>query len=291
MSVRALPPARRSARRAALAALPLALSACVDPGGTLVEAETTIDHAGWTLAWSDEFDGAELDSAKWKAEFGNGVNGWGNQEKQYYTARAENLAIVQADGASALRIAARAEAYEGFAYTSARIKTEGKFSFTYGRAEARVKLPAGKGLWPAFWMLGDSIATVGWPECGEIDILEMKGGISDHTVSGTIHYRNASGYHQYATPGEATLPSGVFADGWHVFGVDWNAERVLWYLDGTVFHRESVLEADREEFRSGPCFLILNLAVGGQFLGNPLPPFDFERAELLVDWVRVYRKP
>ncbi|MBN1241159.1 MAG: glycoside hydrolase family 16 protein [Spirochaetales bacterium] len=291
MKVGGPPPAMRAARLAAFAALPLAISACVEPGGTLVEEFLTIDLTDWTLAWSDEFEGPGLDAAKWVPEIGNGSGGWGNGELQYYTARPENLAIVEADGASALRIAARAEAYKGFAYTSARIKTERKFSFQYGRAEARIRLPAGQGLWPAFWMLGDSIDPLGWPECGEIDILEMKGGISDDTVSGTIHYKNASGYHQYTPPGEAPLPSGVFADGWHVFGVDWNAERVLWYLDGEVFHRESVVEADREEFRSGPFFLILNLAVGGQFLGYQTPPSGFASAEMLVDWVRVYQKP
>lgn len=282
--------AKRTARRAALAALPLALSACVDPGGILLDEASTIDTEGWTLTWSDEFAGAGLDAAKWVAEIGNGAGGWGNGELQYYTARPENLAVVDADGVSALRIAARAESFGGFGYTSARIITRGHLSFRYGRVEARIKLPAGQGLWPAFWMLGDSIGTLGWPECGEIDILEMKGGISDDTVSGTIHFEDASGQHRYTPPGEATLDSGVFADGWHVFGVDWNAERVLWYLDGVVFHRESVLEADREEFRSGPFFLILNLAVGGQFLGYQEPPPGFVSAEMLVDWVRVYAK-
>jgi len=276
---------------AALAAS--SLLACAGDRGELLLPPPSLDPSAWTLVWADEFEGPGLDLTKWKAELGTGAWGWGNNELECYTARPENLAVEAAPAGatgSVLRIRALREAYGGAAYSSARIKTQGLFSFRYGRAEARIRLPRGQGLWPAFWMLGDSIATRGWPACGEVDILEMRGGLDDASVSATLHWQDAGGSHQYAPPGKATLASGVFADDWHVFGVLWDESSILWYLDGAVYYRASILEAEREEFRSGPFFLILNLAVGGNFVLGHEPGADFAGADLLVDWVRVYRR-
>ena len=213
-------------------------------------------------------------------------------EVQYYTARPENLSTTTQENISLLNITARREYYGGFYFTSARIKTQDLFSFTFGRAEARIRLPVGQGIWPAFWLLGDAIGTVGWPQCGEIDILELKGGISDNRVEGTIHWAtDPGGAHHYAPPGGLTLESGTFADDYHVFGIEWNAHSLTWYLDDTAFHRVSLTEADKSELRNGPFFLLLNVAVGGNYLAGQVPPSDFSSAVMNVDWVRVYQRP
>jgi len=250
------------------------------------------DLSGWHLVWSDEFDGPELDSRSWTAEIGDGGPqnpGWGNAEAEYYTGRPENLSIVKDGDLSVLRIRARVERFGGRYYTSARIKTQGKKSFQFGRVEARIKLPAGKGLWPAFWLLGDSISTVGWPACGEMDILEERGG-NDSAVLGTIHWKGADGYHASSIPGVARLSTGVFADGYHLFGLAWNQEEVAWYLDGRKYASQAVTNPERVAFRTGKFFIILNLAVGGRFLGNEIPPIGWKEADMLVDWVRWYGK-
>jgi len=249
-------------------------------------------RAGWHLAWSDEFDGPTLDASTWTAELGDGSPqspGWGNAEAESYTDRPANLAVVQDGPARVLRITARAERYGGRYYTSARIKTQGKRSMAFGLVEARIRLPAGRGLWPAFWMMGESISSVGWPACGEIDILEMRGG-DDGTVLGTMHWRDDSGGHAASIPGVARLPSGAFADAYHVFGVQWSDTALTWYLDGMPYVTQSLTESDREAFRGQPFFLLLNLAVGGRFLSNQIPPIGFTEASMDVDWVRWYQK-
>jgi beta-glucanase (GH16 family) len=286
---RSAPAIRRPAVLAAVLAALAALAAAGCAAAPAAEGGSNWNNAGWKLAWADEFDGPAL-AAHWTAEQGNGANGWGNREKEYYTGRPENLAIVADGAASVLRIRAQREDYMGRQYTSARIKTQGGFSFRYGRLEARIKLPAGQGLWPAFWTLGDAIAQTPWPACGEIDILEMRGGIADNAVSGTIHYRDAKSYHSYPQPGLAVLASGVFADAYHLFGIEWSDKELTWYLDGKAFFKQPLTQEDRNEFRDGKQFILLNLAVGGNFLEGRLPPETFASADMLVDWVRLYQR-
>jgi len=250
------------------------------------------DLTGWHQVWADEFDGPALDAASWTAEIGDGSPqnpGWGNAEAEYYTGREENASIVGDSGRSVLKITARAEKYRSKYYTSARIKTQGKRSFQHGRIEARIKLPQGKGLWPAFWMMGESFTSVGWPACGEIDILEMRGG-DDGTISGTIHYSSSSGAHGSAIPGVARLPEGAFADEYHLFGVEWNLKQIVWYLDGKPFFGQDISGIEKKELAEGRYFLLLNLAVGGRFLGNQIPPIGFTEQSMYVDWVRWFQK-
>ena len=174
-----------------------------------------------TLVWSDEFNGNSLDTSKWTCEIGNGSSGWGNNELQYYTDRAENVSVY--DGA--LHITARNESYNGYNYTSARLKTESKFYFKYGHVEARLAIPSGQGIWPAFWTLGQDIGSVGWPSCGEIDIMEAIN--AENKVYGTTHW-NAGGHVNYGNS------SGVFdITQYHVYTLDWDEQYIRMYVDGT----------------------------------------------------------
>ncbi len=194
--------------------------------------------SSWKLVWSDEFDGPVgtlPDPAKWGYEIGGG--GWGNAELQYYTDRAENAAL---DGNGSLVITAKTEdpsstpyrcLYGSCMYSSARLLTKGKFEFTYGRVEARIKIPSTQGLWPAFWMLGSNINTKPWPSCGEIDILENIGK-EPTTVYGTIH---GPGYAGSAGPSQAYTQTVPFADDYHVYAVEWEPDRIAWYVDGNLY--------------------------------------------------------
>lgn len=218
-----------------------------------------------------------------------GDNGWGNQELQNYTDSRDNSCVVEdpdATGGRALVIRARREA-DG-KYTSARLKTQGRFSVTHGRIEARLRLPRGQGIWPAFWMLGDDIARAGWPACGEIDVVELIGH-QPGTLHGTLHgpgYSGAGGISKSTRlPGDA-----VFADAYHVFAVDWRPGRIDWLLDGQVFH--SLTPADLPKgapwvFADASFFLLLNLAVGGLWPGYPDATTVFPQ-EYRIDYVRVY---
>ncbi len=280
---------------------PLAVLVLVAPGIMTAYGDSALakdsrasnwDLSGWHLCWSDEFDGSTLNPSNWTADIGDGspqIPGWGNAESQYYTARPENLSIVQDGSIRVLRIRAMSERHQGKYYTSARITTEGKRSFQFGRVEARIKLPQGKGLWPAFWMMGDSFSTVGWPACGEIDIVEMRGG-DDGTISGTMHWKNAEGNLSSSIPGVARLDSGVFADRYHLFGIEWNDKTIGWYLDGKQYVSQTLDDPEREEFRNGKFFILINLAVGGSFLGNQIPQIGFKEESMYVDWVRWYKK-
>ncbi len=242
---------------------------------------------GYKLVWSDEFNGTTLDQSIWSYEIGNGGNGWGNSELEYYTSRIQNCSVAN----GVLTITAQKESYDGFNYTSARIKTQDKFSFQYGKIEARMKLPYGKGMWPAFWMLGEdiSIPSVGWPACGENDIMEMIGGIgsplSDATVYGTLHWsqngNNASSGNHYS------LSSGKFADDFHLFGVIWTAQTIQFYVDNTVYFPVNISSTAFSAFRN-KFFIILNLAVGGGWPGNPDNSTVFPQT-MQVDYVRVYQ--
>lgn len=234
----------------------------------------------WALDWSDEFDGSTLDHSKWLEETGGG--GWGNNELENYTSRTDNVRVEN----GVLVIEARQESYGGNAYTSARIKTAGLQERTYGRYEARIKLPSGQGLWPAFWMLGNNIGSVGWPGCGEIDIMENVGK-TPATVYGTLHgpgYSGANGFQN-----SYSLGSGNFADAFHVFAVEWEPAEIRWYVDGTLYHRATPALVNGAWVFDHPFFLILNVAVGGYWPGNPDSNTVFPQ-QMLVDYVRVYRR-
>jgi len=240
---------------------------------------------GWKLVWSDEFEGPanqKPDASKWVFETGG--NGWGNSELEYYTDRASNASL---DGNGALVITARSETFQNRNYTSARLKTEGKFDHTYGRFEARIRIPRGQGLWPAFWMLGNDIGTVGWPTCGEVDIMENIGK-EPSTVHGTIHGPGYSGGNglgaSYQLPGKAP-----FADDFHVYAVEWQSDSIRWYVDDVSYETRTpadVPQGDKWVY-DHPFFIILNVAVGGQWPGSPDGTTSFPQT-MIVDYVRVY---
>lgn len=240
-------------------------------------------YEGLTLQWEDDFTGTTLNTANWTAEIGRGSNGWGNNELQYY--RAENT-IVQ-DGY--LIITAKKENFSGAEYTSSRLITRGKKFFKYGRVDIRAALPKGQGIWPALWMLGENFPTVGWPKCGEIDIMEMVGGGAgrDNTVYGTLHWDNAGtnactcGHHGY------TLSSGIFADEFHVFSIVWNANTITWYVDNVQYHVIDISPAELSEFDES-FFFIFNVAVGGNWPGSPNAATTFPQ-NLIVDYIRVFQ--
>lgn len=245
---------------------------------------------GWKLIWSDEFDGADgsaVDGSKWQHDVGG--HGFGNQELEYYTSDTKNSK--QQSGKLAITATREGAAsqscwYGQCQFTSARLVTNGKFSVKYGRIEARMKNPMGKGVWPAFWMLGADIADVQWPMCGEIDIMEMV-GTDTTTLHGTLHGPGYSG----ATPitGHTKLASGApLSDDFHTYGVEWAADSIKWYLDGTLYQTitPATLNGKRWVY-DHPFFLILNFAVGGQWPGSPDANTPFPQ-QLLVDYVRVY---
>jgi len=243
---------------------------------------TQDDPANLTdLVWSDEFDYVGLpDSEKWNMETGG--NGWGNNELQYYT-DSENNAYVDN---GILTITAREESYSGRDYTSARITTQDIYDFKYGKIEARIKLPYGQGLWPAFWLLGSNSNTVSWPACGEIDIMEMVGGSNngDNTIYSTLHWDDG-GHAEY---GESyTLSSGIFANDFHIFSVEWNAEFITAYIDGIEYYKIDISEDALSAFQND-FFIILNLAVGGNWPGPPNAETTFPQT-MEIDYVRVFQ--
>lgn len=249
------------------------------------EVKQTLPERNWTMVWSDEFDGAKgslPDASKWNFDIGNGASGWGNQELQYYTNRPENIAL---DGAGNLVITAKSETYEGFPYTSARINTKGKFSQTYGKIEARIKTPYGPGLWPAFWMLGEDMNGQGWPFSGEIDIMELRGQ-KPSIVNSTLHGPGYSG------GGSLTkaygLQNGRFDTDFHVFAVEWFPERIDFFVDGYLFYRLTPAETKVNWVFNHPFYILLNLAVGGNYVGYPNSQTVFPQ-QMTVDYVRVYK--
>ena len=252
---------------------------------TLLLAGPLAVHADWQLAWSDEFnqaDGSSPNPANWGFDVGGG--GWGNAQLEYDTARTNNARIVGGQ----LVIEAKPESYGGNSYTSARMLTKGKFSIAYGRIEASIKIPRGQGIWPAFWMMGNNIDTVGWPTCGEIDIMENIGKTSDQgTDHGTMHGPGYSGGNGIG--GTTTLSSGALADNFHIYAVEWTTNQIKWFLDGNNFFTTTPasLTGGTTWVYTAPQFIILNVAVGGQWPGNPDGTTVFPQ-QMLVDYVRVY---
>ena len=240
--------------------------------------------AGWTLVWADEFnqpDGSSPDSSKWAYNTGGG--GWGNSELEYYTSRTNNVRIVN----GMLVIEARQESYQGSNYTSARILTQGKWSWRYGRMEARIKIPRGQGIWPAFWMMGTNITSVSWPTCGEIDIMENIGK-EPALVHGTLHGPGYSGGNGIGT--SCALPGNpTFADDFHLYAVEWTTNQLKWFVDGFQYFsvNPASLPTNTTWVFTQPQFLLLNLAVGGAWPGKPDGSTVFPQ-QMLVDYVRVY---
>ena len=239
---------------------------------------TPESYSGWNLIWQDEFDGDAVNTNYWTFETGNGNNGWGNQESQYYLE--ENTSIYEGN----LVIEARKENYAGFQYTSSRMITKNKFDFKYGRVDIRAALPYGQGIWPALWMLGGNISSVGWPACGEIDIMEMIGH-QPATVYGTAHWSNAGQHAQYG--GNKSLSSGIFNDEFHVFSLTWDSNKLQWLLDDQVFHTMDITPAELSEFHQ-KFFFIFNVAVGGLWPGYPDATTVFPQ-RMIVDYIRVFQ--
>ncbi len=228
----------------------------------------------WNLVWADEFNGSSVDTSNWTFETGGG--GWGNNELQYYT-NGNNATV----SGGILTIEARQQSMGGYAYTSTRIKTQGKREFQYGRLEARLAVPMGQGIWPAFWMLGANFPSVGWPASGEIDIMEHIN--TQNTTYGTLHWDNNG----YATYGGNTTVNNPAA--FHTYAVEWNSSSIKWFLDGAQFHEANILNNinGTDEFHR-PFFFLLNLAVGGNWPGNPDGSTPFP-AKYQIDYVRVYQ--
>jgi beta-glucanase (GH16 family) len=282
-------PARPLRRPTPLALLSLILVAC--SGG---DSPTDPENEGdaFVLVWSDEFDGAagtSPDPTKWTYDIGTGPNGdgWGNGQLEWNSDRPENVSM---DGQGHLAITAREESFNGQNYTSARIKTQGLFAREYGRFEARIRQPVGRGLWPAFWMLGADIDVVGWPQTGEIDVMEYKGQEPD-VLHGSLHGPGYSG--GGAITRRVALDTRLDLD-FHVYAVDWDPDRITWYFDGDAYFsvaRDQV-RARGEWVFDDPFFLILNVAVGGSFVRQPpLPEVDANFPQtMLVDYVRVYER-
>lgn len=239
-----------------------------------------LSYPNMTLIWHDEFNGASL-SSDWTYDIGTGNWGWGNNELQYYK---QDNAVVS-DGL--LTITAKNETFNTSNYTSSRIKTQGINSWKYGRIDVRAALPFGQGLWPAIWMLGDNITSVGWPDCGEIDIMELIGGdgANDRTVHGTVHWSNNGSHAQYG--GSKSLTSGKFADEFHVFSITWDSNSIHWLLDNVEYHVIDTSPSEMSEFRE-KFFIILNVAVGGNWPGSPDASTTFPQ-KMFVDYVRVFQ--
>ena len=239
---------------------------------------TPLSYAGYTLVWNDEFNGSSIDPANWTHELGN--HGWGNNESQNYTASPENSYI--SDGK--LVIEAKKQNSGGSAYTSARMITRGKQEFQYGRIDIRAKLPAGQGIWPALWMLGSNFGSVGWSDCGEIDIMEIVGH-QPSTTHGTIHWDNNGSYASFG--GDKTLAQGKFIDEFHVFSLIWDSQQIRWLLDDVQFHSVDISPGTMSEFRQ-PYFFIFNIAVGGNWPGYPDATTVFPQ-RMFVDYIRVFQ--
>ncbi|MFN5377708.1 MAG: family 16 glycosylhydrolase [Ignavibacteria bacterium] len=245
-----------------------------------------LQQRAWTLTWSDEFDGASgsgPDKSKWTFDIGTGNNGWGNSELEYYTNRPTN---VQLNGEGQLAITARRESFGGSGYTSARIKTQGLFSQTYGRFEARLKTPTGPGIWPAFWLLGDNITEVSWPQCGEIDIMEQRGQ-QPAVTHGSVHGPGYFGANAKTKP--YGLMSGRFDTDFHVYAIEWGESYIDFFIDDYLFQRITPSDLTGEWVFNKPFFMILNVAVGGNYVGYPTKDTPFPQS-MIIDYVRVYKQ-
>ncbi|MFN7603295.1 MAG: family 16 glycosylhydrolase [Bacteroidota bacterium] len=234
------------------------------------------------LVMQDEFNvDGQPNANLWGYNIGRGQNGWGNNELQFYTDRAKNVTVKDGN----LVITADRESFSGAQYTSARLLTKGKFDQTYGRFEARMQLPWGQGIWPAFWMLGADIDTNAWPNCGEIDIMELRGQ-NPTVLIGSIHGPGYSG--GQAISKSYTLKNDRFDTGFHIFGVEWGPGYINFYVDNVLYNQIKPSDLPGPWVFNKPFFIIMNIAVGGNFVGSPNDQTVFQKT-MLVDYVRVYK--
>jgi beta-glucanase (GH16 family) len=261
----------------------------LSPGTQNIGTAAAANPSVWSLVWQDEFNGANgspIDPTKWTAEVGGW--GWGNNELEYYTSRIDNAF----HNNGSLTIKAIKEHYIGSdnvtrEYTSARLISKNKFSSTYGRFEARLKIPFGQGIWPAFWMLGNDIDSAGWPTCGEVDIMENIGR-EPNIIHGTIHGPGYSGGNGLSS--SYSLPTNEpFADSFHTFAVEWEPNVVRFYCDGILYKTRTPadLPAGKTWVFDHPFFILMNVAVGGDWPGSPNATTTFPQT-MQVDYVRVY---
>jgi beta-glucanase (GH16 family) len=280
------------ARILALLAVGSAMFCAAGCGGAYRALPQPQRGTGYTLVWSDEFntaDGSQPDTTKWTYDIGG--KGWGNNELESYTNRAQNVQIQNGN----LVITAQRENYTGSDgtprnYTSARLKTQNLFAQAYGRFEARIKIPKGQGIWPAFWMLGNDVGSVRWPQCGEIDIMENIGK-EPGMVHGSLHGPGTVGSTSDMTS-SFSLPAGQhFSDDFHLYAVEWEAGTVRFYVDANLYatFSSSQWPAEGEWVFDHPFFIIINVAVGGKWPGAPDATSAFPQT-MLVDYVRVYKK-
>ena len=247
------------------------------------EEDSLIQERDWQLVWEDNFEGAageSPDATKWKYDIGTD---WGNQQLEFDTDRPEN---VSTDGAGNLAIIARRESFAGSAFTSARITTQGLFEQAYGRFEARIKMPWGPGIWPAFWLLGADIDVVGWPQCGEIDVMEYRGQ-EPNVIHGSVHGPGYSG-------GEAVTKSFAFQNDrfdndFHIFAIEWGENFIHYFVDDKLYLEITPEDVPGEWVYDHPFYIILNVAVGGNYVGFPTADTPFPQT-MLVDYVRVYEE-
>ncbi|HKI44578.1 MAG TPA: family 16 glycosylhydrolase [Balneolales bacterium] len=255
--------------------------------GTYLPTDTTgyespASYSGYHLVWSDEFNEKQLNQNEWNYETGG--NGWGNNELEYYTSRPQNVFLSSGN----LIIEARKENYSGNYYTSARITTQGKEEFTYGRIDIRAKLPVAAGMWPALWMLGSNISTVGWPECGETDIMELIGKNAKQVI-GSLHWKKSDGT-EGTFNNSYSLTSEDFSQHFHVFSLLWSKDSLQISVDSVTY-----VKASRQDISNGiypfdkPSFFIFNVAVGGNWPGPPDESTQFPQ-RMFVDYVRVFQK-
>lgn len=238
----------------------------------------------YELVWSDEFNGdsaSAVGTDHWTYDLGTGNNGWGNNELQTYTNNAENISM---DGQGNLKITAIKKSSTN--YTSARIKTQNLFGHKYGRIEARIKTPAGQGIWPAFWMLGENIDNVGWPQCGEIDIMEQKGQYPFITY-GSLHGPGYSAGN--AITNSYRLETGRYDDGFYIYAVEWGEDYIEFYINDILYGRVTPSDLSGEWVYDQEFFILLNVAVGGSFVGPPTDNTPFP-ASMYIDYVRVYKE-
>ena len=243
------------------------------------DTQTVTNFTNLVLEEEFETDGAP-NSAVWDFDIGTGENGWGNQELQYYTDRSENVKVEN----GVLLITAREESFEGSSYTSARLLTKDLFEQQYGRFEARIRLPWGKGIWPAFWMLGADIDENPWPGAGEIDIMEYRG--QDPTILiGSVH---GPGYSAgEAVSKEYDLVNDRFDTSFHIFGIEWGPDYINFYVDDVLYNQITPEDVPGQWVFDKPFYILMNLAVGGTFVGSPNEETEFPQT-MLVDYVRVY---
>ena len=242
---------------------------------------TPVTYSGYTLKWADEFDGNQLNTASWNYE--SGGSGWGNNELQNYTSSSKNSFVTSG---GFLVIEARKETIGTNQYSSARLTTQGKKEFTYGRIDIRAKLPKGQGIWPALWMLGSNIGTTPWPASGEIDIMELLGHQPNKTY-GTIHWGNV-GAPSTNIGGNYILPSGDFYEKFHVFTLLWTSDKMEWLIDDVKFFTANKSQVTGNYPFDKPFFFIFNVAVGGNWPGSPDATTVLPQ-RMIVDYIRVFQ--